>query len=242
MRRALGLALALVLLVPVAALGKTTKDFTYKSTGKAATPDPGGTGDPTSYEDIPFTIASDEANGTMSVEVHWTNPADDFDLNVYKQNSTGGLDLVGTSGGAPPATSEQTTIDAQGGNPVPPGDYVIRVQNYLSTSPDFEGFVKFGEFKVPNLKPVAKLNAVKTVTAPKATTLDASGSRDSDGKIANYAWDLNGDGAIETNGGSKAVLKHKFSPGVHHVTVRVTDNGGKRAYATRTVRVNPKKG
>ena len=27
------------------------------------------------------------------------------------------------------------------------------------------------------------------------------------------------------------------SPGWHHVTVRVTDNSGKRAYATRTVRV-----
>jgi hypothetical protein len=25
---------------------------------------------------------------------------------------------------------------------------------------------------------------------------------------------------------------------VHHVTVRVTDNEGKRAYATRTIRVN----
>jgi PKD domain len=239
--KTLVLTIALVLLVPAVALGKTTADFTYKSSGKAATPDPGGTGDPTSYEDIPFKIASDEANGTMSVEVHWTNPADDFDLNVYRKNSTGGLDLVGTSGGAPPSTSEQTSVEAQGGNPVPPGDYVIRVQNYLSTSPDFEGFVKFGEFKVPNARPVAKLKAVKTVTAGKASVLDASGSRDSDGKIANYAWDLDGDGSIETNGGSRKTLKHKFSPGVHHVTVRVTDNGGKRAYATRTVRVSAKK-
>src|SRR3954453_11936675 len=238
MRRTLGIAIALVLVVvpPTAALGKTTKDFTYKSSGKAVTPDPGGTGDPTSYEDIPFKIAPDEANGTMSVEVHWTNPADDFDLNVYRKNSTGGLDLVGTSGGAPPSTSEQTSVEAQGGTPVPPGGYVIRVQNSLSTSPDFEGFVKFGEFKVPNARPVAKLKAVKTVTAGKASVLDASGSRDADGKIANYAWDLDGDGSIETNGGSRKTLKHKFSPGVHHVTVRVTDNGGKRAYATRTVR------
>jgi hypothetical protein len=238
--KTLVLTIALVLLLPAVALGKTTADFTYKSSGKAATPDPGGTGDPASYEDIPFKIASDEANGTMSVEVHWTNPADDFDLNVYRKNSTGGLDLVGTSGGAPPATSEQTSVEAQGGDPVPPGDYVIRVQNYLSTSPDFEGFVKFGEFKVPNARPVAKLKAVKTVTAGKASVLDASGSRDSDGKIANYAWDLDGDGSIETNGGSRKTLRHKFSPGVHHVTVRVTDNGGKRAYATRTVRVNRK--
>jgi hypothetical protein len=235
--KALGLTIALVLLLPAAAFGKTTADFTYKSTGKAATPDPGGTGDPTSYEDFPFTIAADDADGTVSVEVHWTNPADDFDLNVYKKNSTGGLDLVASSGGAPPSTSEQATIDAQGGHPVDPGNYVIRVQNYASTTPNFEGFVKFGEFKVPNAKPVARLKAVKTVKAGKASVLDASGSRDSDGKIANYSWDLDGDGAIETNGGSKAVLRHKFSPGVHHVTVRVTDNQGKRAYATRTVRV-----
>src|SRR3954453_21816364 len=99
MRRTLGIAIALVLVVvpPTAAFGKTTADFTYKSTGKAATPDPGGTGDPTSYEDFPFTIAADDADGTVSVEVHWTNPADDFDLNVYKKNSTGGLDLVASS-------------------------------------------------------------------------------------------------------------------------------------------------
>jgi hypothetical protein len=97
--------------------------------------------------------------------------------------------------------------------------------------------IKFTEFKLPNAKPVARLKSVKTVKAGKASVLDASGSRDSDGKIANYSWDLDGDGSIETNGGSKAVLRHKFSAGVHHVTVRVTDNQGKRAYATRTVRV-----
>ena len=233
MRRALGIALALVLVLPAAALGKTTKDFTFKSTGAAAVP-------MNSFEDFPFTIAADDADGHVSIEVHWTNPFDDFDLYVYKKNSTGGLDQVGSSAGGPPNTSEQTTIDAQGTSPVPPGDYVVRVQNYAATSPDFAGVVKFAEFKLPNVKPVAKLKAVKTVTAPKASTLDASGSRDSDGKIANYAWDLDGDGAIETDGGSKAVLKHKFSPGVHHVTVRVTDNQGKRAYATRTVRVNRK--
>jgi hypothetical protein len=231
--RALGLAAAVILLLPAAAFGKTTKDFTFKSSGAAAVP-------MNSSEDFPFTIASDDADGQVSIEVHWTNPFDDFDLYVYKKNSTGGLDQVGSSAGGPPNTSEQTTIDAQGTSPVPPGDYVVRVQNYAATSPDFSGVVKFKEFKLPNVKPVAKLKAVKTVTAPKATTLDASGSRDPDGTIANYAWDLDGDGAIETNGGSKAVLKHKFSPGVHHVTVRVTDNGGKRAYATRTVRVNSK--
>jgi PKD domain-containing protein len=237
--RALAAAIALVfvLLAPSAALGKTTKSFTYKSTGKAVTPDPGGTGDPTSYEDFPFVIAADEANGQMSVEVHWTNPIDDFDLFVYKKNSTGGLDQVGSSTGAPPNNTEEAIVDSQGGNPIPPGNYVIRVQNYTATNPDFEGVVKFGELKIPNKKPIAKLKAPARATTGKAVKLDGSGSRDPDGKIANYSWDLNGDGAIETNGGAKKTLSRKFSAGVHHVTLRVTDNKGKRAYATRTIRV-----
>jgi hypothetical protein len=234
---AAAIALVVVLLVPSAALGKTTKNFTYKSTGKAVTPDPGGTGDATSYEDFPFVIAADEANGQMSVEVHWTNPLDDFDLYVYKKNSTGGLDQVGSSAGAPPSNTEQAIVDSQGGNPIPPGNYVIRVQNYTATSPDFEGVAKFGELKLPNKKPVAKLKAPKKGSTKKAITLDASASRDPDGTIVNYRWDLDGDGSMETNGGSKAKLKRKFSAGVHHVTVRVTDNKGKRAYATRTFRI-----
>jgi hypothetical protein len=238
---AAGIALVLVLLAASVALGTTTKGFSFKSTGKAVTPGAGDTTDPTSYEDFPFVIAAGDNNGQMSVEVHWTNPADDFDLVVYKKNSTGGLDQVGSSGNAPPQNNEQVIVDAQGGKPITPGNYVVRVVNYLATNPDFEGVVKFTELKVPNKRPTAKLKAPKTVTAPKATKLDASGSRDSDGKIVNYRWDLNGDGSMETNGGTKKTLSHKFTPGVYHVTVRVTDNGGKRAYASRTVRVKKKK-
>jgi hypothetical protein len=223
-------ALALMLLVPAAALGKTTPDKTFKSDGSAAVP-------MNSQEDFPVTIASDDADGHMSVEVHWTNPFDDFDLYVYKKNSTGGLDQVGSSAGGPPSTSEQPTIEAQGTSPLEPGDYVVRVVNYAATSPDFSGVIKFGPLVLPNVRPTARLKAVKTMKKGKASVLDGSGSRDSDGKIVNYSWDLDGDGSIETNGGSKALLRHKFPVGTHHVTVRVTDNGGKRAYATRTVRV-----
>ena len=231
--RAFGLAILLVLLVPAAALGKTTPDKTFKSDGSASVP-------MNSQEDFPVTIASDDTDGHMSVEVHWANPFDDFDLYVYKKNSAGQEEQVGSSAGGPPSTSEQTVIDAQGTDPIPPGDYIVRVVNYAATSPDFSGVIKFTEFKLPNAKPVARLKSVKTVTAGKPSVLDASGSRDSDGKIVNYSWDLDGNGSIETNGGSKSVLRHKFSAGVHHVTVRVTDNKGKRAYATRTVRVNRK--
>jgi hypothetical protein len=242
--RSLGLAFALVLLlaIPSSALGKTTADISFKSTGKAAAPGAvAGTGADGTFEDIPFTIAPDDADGQVAIEVHWANQFDDFDLYVYRKNSTGGLDQVGSSAGGPPSTSEATTISQQGTDPVPPGQYVIRVQNYAASSPDFAGVAKFSEFKVPNQRPTAKLKAPSTAVAGKPVKLDASGSKDPDGTIAHYAWDLNGDGAVEIDGGSTPTLKHKFTAGVHHVAVQVTDDKGRRAYATRTIRVSKRR-
>jgi hypothetical protein len=226
--RVLGAAFALILLLPAAALGKTTADKNF--TGSAPGPMVG-------QEDFPVTIAADDSDGTMTVEIDWANPVDDFDLYVFKKNSSGGLDQVGSSAGGPPSTQEKAVITAQGTTPIAPGDYVVRVVNYAATNGAFTGSVKFGPLVLPNMKPVAKLKSVKTVRKGKQSVLDASGSKDPDGTIASYAWDLNGDGAMDTNSGTNPVLRHKFSVGTHHVTVRVTDDKGKRAYATRTVKV-----
>jgi hypothetical protein len=238
--RNLGLAaaLTLALALPAAALGKQTADFTFKSSGKAAQPGAvvGLNADGT-FEDFPVTVAADDADGQMAVEIHWGNPADDWDLYVYKKNSTGGLDQVGSSAGSPPSQSEATTISQQGTDPLPPGDYVVRAQNYAATSADFEGSVKFTEFKVPNKRPTAKLKAPKTSVAGRSVKLDASGSSDPDGTIQHYRWDLDGDGSTEVDGGTTPTLKHKFKAGVKHVAVQVTDDKGRRAYATRTIRV-----
>jgi hypothetical protein len=235
---AIAFAFALLLVAPAAALAKTTQDIAFKSTGKAAAPGAvAGAGADGTYEDIPFTIAPDDADGQVAIEVHWTNQFDDFDLYVYRKNSTGGLDQVGSSAGGPPNTSESTTIQQQGSDPVAPGQYVIRVQNYAASSPDFAGVAKFTEFKVPNKRPTAALKAPKSAKVGKSVKLDASGSKDPDGSIANYAFDLDGDGSIETDNGSNPILKHVFPPGVHHFAVRVTDDKGARAYQSRTIRV-----
>src|SRR5207244_4907316 len=81
-RAAIAVALALFLIAPASALAKKTADFTYKSTGKAATPGVAAAGADGTFEDFPFTIAADDADGQVSVEVHWSNPADDWDLVV----------------------------------------------------------------------------------------------------------------------------------------------------------------
>jgi hypothetical protein len=238
--RALGLAcaVALTLVLPASALGKQTPDLTFKSSGKAAAPGAVvGLNEDGTFEDFPVTVAADDADGQMSVEMHWGNPGDDWDLYVYRKNSSGGLDQVGSSAGSPPATSEATTVSQQGTDPLTPGNYVVRAQNYAASSPDFEGSVKFTEFKVPNKRPTAKLKAPKTSVAGRTVKLDASGSKDPDGTIQRYRWDLDGDGAVEVDGGTTPTLTRKFKAGVYHVAVQVTDNSGRRAYATRTIRV-----
>jgi hypothetical protein len=91
---------------------------------------------------------------------------------------------------------------------------------------------------VANKRPKAALTTGpdKPTTKTKVT-LDASKSSDSDGSIANYQWDLDGDGHFELNGQSKATLVRHFTAGVHHVGVRVTDDKGARAYANATITV-----
>ena len=66
--------------------------------------------------------------------------------------------------------------------------------------------------------------------------LDASKSADSDGEIAKYEWDLDGDGNFEKTGER---VTHAFSsPGEKQVTLRVTDADGATDTATKTVTVN----
>jgi hypothetical protein len=118
------------------------------------------------------------------------------------------------------------------------GNYVVRVQNYASTSPDFTGFVKFGPYIPPNRSPRAVLRAPRHATAGRRVTLDASRSRDPDGRIVNYAWDLNGDGAMEVNAHRNRRLVRSFRSGVHQITLRVTDSRGARAYANARIVVS----
>ena len=68
----------------------------------------------------------------------------------------------------------------------------------------------------------------------EAVAFDASGSTDSDGRIALDAWDF-GDGTMAAD----AQPSHAFATaGAHAVTLTVTDNDGKSRSSTTTVRVN----
>jgi hypothetical protein len=229
------LALAASLVLAAGASAKTTKNFSFKSKGTAVNPQAtGSSDDPTTYEDHPFTIGPNDRDGTINVHIEWSNPADDWDLYVYRKGAGGKLQTVGQSAGAPPATEENAVADSQG-IPMKPGAYVIRVVNYTAVVPSYTGTVRFGRFVPYNQIPIAKLSAPSQAGKGSVVKLDASKSRDPDGTIKNYSFDLDGNGSMEVNNGTNPILRRVLSPGTHHVAVRVTDNRGLRAFANRTV-------
>ena len=69
---------------------------------------------------------------------------------------------------------------------------------------------------------------------------DANQSSDPDGTIANFNWDLNGDGSNEAAGVTTTQTYEE--PGIYNVTLRVTDNGDKTASITQSVRVTESSG
>lgn len=67
------------------------------------------------------------------------------------------------------------------------------------------------------------------------TTLNGSGSSDSDGTIASYDWDF-GDG---TTHGTTASLTHTYSaPGTYNITLTVTDDKGATGTQTQSITVS----
>jgi hypothetical protein len=96
-----------------------------------------------------------------------------------------------------------------------------------------------------NQPPVARLTLPAGVAANQPVTLDASTSTDSDGTIANYEWDFDGDGVFnesdngENTAQGNAVVQAQYPSGaLVYPVVRVIDNGGAGDTTSRTLTVH----
>jgi glucose/arabinose dehydrogenase len=90
-----------------------------------------------------------------------------------------------------------------------------------------DGLVKRISYPQGNSAPNAVLTATPSSgPAPLTVTLDASGSSDPDGSFGalSFAWDLNGDGTFESQGGASRTTT--YPAGTHTPRVRVTDPDG----------------
>jgi PKD repeat protein len=97
-----------------------------------------------------------------------------------------------------------------------------------------------GSVFVQNNPPTAAFTATPNPAAIGANiSFDASGSSDTGGGIANYAWDFNGDGTFETNALADATTDHAYAAaGTYFVGLQVTDTNNSTATVYHSVRVN----
>jgi PKD repeat protein len=86
-----------------------------------------------------------------------------------------------------------------------------------------------------NQSPVAALELPAEARVGEKVRADASGSRDPDGKIEHYEWDLDGDGVWEEDDEHRSITFRR--PGVHTVSLRVIDDRGAMNEIVKTVRV-----
>ncbi|HEX8206616.1 MAG TPA: PKD domain-containing protein [Solirubrobacteraceae bacterium] len=247
-------ALALALW-PAAASAATTANFAIKHgetnyrTSVATTPGAyqAGTtprqpcpasGLPCTWEAHEFEIKPGEENGAFSVSITWGSADDDWDLYVYKVRPDGSVDEASpVASSASGGTTEETATKLSSPDaPIEPGVYRIYIDNWAAASPDWEGFVAFEPFVKGNTRPVAVLNAPASAASGQSVTLDGSASTDPDGTIADFSWDLDGDGRFEVEGAGPT-QQVTLPGGRRHVSLRVRDDRGGVDYATSVVDV-----
>jgi plastocyanin len=92
---------------------------------------------------------------------------------------------------------------------------------------------------VTNALPTAAFTISNTSPAIGVTVdFDAGGSADSDGTIASFQWDLDGNGSFETNTGTTPTTSKAYaSGGTISVKLRVTDDNGATTDLAKTVTV-----
>ena len=116
--------------------GPPTEDVEFS--GSLSVPG-ASSGLPGTSEDHPFTIGPDDANGKATVRIDWELATNDFDMFLFKVEENGDETLVGQSTNTQGETNwEEIVVE----NPAA-GDYVVRVDNWLSADPRYAGSVKF---------------------------------------------------------------------------------------------------
>lgn len=221
---------------------------------------------PNSYETFAFVVPEGNPSGSVTVNVTWQDPRLDIDLYLYryKRDGTTLVPLsIASSASFGDNDEELTYYPAIASNPVEPGRYLVVVDNWCTDEADpvaidiggcgigdpvptdeddFIGKVTFGAGLPFNTAPTAAITGPATVKRGGTATFTAAAT-DPDGRVANYAFDLDGDGRFETDNATANVVAKRFdTPGSYNIGLRVTDDAGGHGYASTKLVVTAEAG
>ncbi|HEX6584792.1 MAG TPA: PKD domain-containing protein, partial [Thermoleophilaceae bacterium] len=171
-------------------------------------------------------VAVDPATGVQDAET--TNTGTDRLVVPQRPALTPDGDVV---------VSDFTLDDFEGGlvsvNLSDGGQSILRQDRQLFNNP-------LGVAVVSNREPVPALSAAPAIVAGGGeVSFDASGSRDPEGLQLRYAWDLDGNGSFETDGGTGPTIRRAYGGTTTFAArVHVSDPHGASAVAGAPVSVD----
>jgi hypothetical protein len=121
--------------VPIDSPGTTTSYAYSDPNGRDAPPG--------SRMDVPFTIAPDDDDATITARITWADPHDDFDLYVYRVEADGTETALGSSAQGNTTWEQATVTTGQFNGRLPAGRYVARVIDYATADKAFSGAITF---------------------------------------------------------------------------------------------------
>jgi hypothetical protein len=122
------------------------------------------------YADRSFSVTAQEATKRIVISLEWPGQADDYDLEILRRESDGSLTAIELDGdGQALNTPEQVALE---GDTLKPGDYVLRVHNYLAFDPEWHAKVERFDGTPDTVIPGHKESWTLTCEAPDRTVLE----------------------------------------------------------------------
>lgn len=171
--------------------------------------------------DFPFEVPENTAS--LTADLTWLVPANDFDLRILDPNGA----IVGGSAGGAPQTSESGGVSS----PVA-GTWTIRVEKWL-TVPD-EIHVVVNALVAPEADPRPLVEAGGPYRFGLDDTQTIAGTYSGGTEPVSVGWDTDENGLLDVSGGS---FTGDLAEGRHLVTFKATDANGLERRETTSVLV-----
>jgi PKD domain len=202
---------------------------------------------PGSFETFPLDVPAGTRAHGFTTRISWVDARVDLDLYVYRASGANRpLGAALASGTLRDGNSETASFTT--GAPLPPGSYLIVVDNFCSADADVAGGCGIGadvpdedaftgQADLDNLPPVITLSGPDGGVTGQELRYTATAT-DPDGTVTGYRFDLDGDDLDEGSEATANTAEVKFdAPGTYVLGVRVTDDGGGVGTASRTLTI-----